>query len=93
MFSMVAQRVEVWRGDVALAALNTGDKGVEEAFHRRTFVFPELTLPVGYHFLTIRLYRAGPVSHDKKWKSETFQIGIHEGKSTVIKKSMPFFVW
>lgn len=93
MISMIAGRVEIWRGDDALAALNAGDTGVEEAFHKRTFTFPPLTLPVGYHFITLRVYREGPISREKKWKGETFQIGIHVGKPLLLKKRLSFFVW
>ena len=91
--SMMATRVEVWRGDHPLSILTKGDDGVDEEFRRRRFRFPPIPLPKGYHFITVRAYAEGPISRDQKWKGDTFQVGIDPGKTVKITRNVSFFVW
>lgn len=91
--AMMAVRVEVWRGDRPLACLEKGDAGVEEEFRRRRFTFPPISLPKGYHFITVRAFAEGPISREKKWKGDTFQIGIEPGKTVKVTRTVSFFVW
>lgn len=93
MRSLTADQVEVWRGDVLLAMVAKGSPRVAEARHRRTFHFPTIPLPPGYHFLTIRVYAEGFLSREFKWKGRTMQVGIQPGRTTYLRKLFPFFVW
>lgn len=93
MYSRRAEHVEIWWRDRRLASMYKGDEGVQESFHRRVFVFPPLELPLGYHFIQIRLYGEGWLSRNKKWKGETLQIGIHPDRSTRLHRIMPFHLW
>lgn len=91
--SIMPDRVELWAQDRLLATLENGEPGVENAFHRRTFSFPPLTLPAGYYFLTIRGFAEGFVTRERKWKGKTVQIGIHDGKTTKLREDLSMFVW
>jgi hypothetical protein len=91
--SILATRAEIWLRDRRLASLMKGEPGVAEARHRRTFSFPPLSLPAGYHFLTLRVYAEGWVSRDKKWKGLTVQVGVHPGQTTTLIRNVPFHVW
>lgn len=93
MRSILAQKVEIWREEIKLAEMKQDDKGVENAFHHRTFRFPPLPLYQGYHFITIRVYAEGFISREVKWKGRLLQVGIHQGRTTTIQKLIPFFVW
>ncbi|HNW36573.1 MAG TPA: hypothetical protein PKM25_16670, partial [Candidatus Ozemobacteraceae bacterium] len=66
--SILPERVELWAQDRLLASLENGEAGVENAFHRRIFNFPSITLPAGYYFLTIRGFAEGFVTREHKWK-------------------------
>lgn len=93
MRSILAKRIEIWKGDSFIASLSDGEAGVLNSFHRRTFSFQAFELPKGYHFLTIKAYAEGFVSREIKWKGRTVQIGVHPGRTTKIKMRFPFFVW
>lgn len=91
--SIMPDRVELWAQDRLLATLENGEPGVENAFHRRTFSFPPLTLPAGYYYLTIRGFAEGFVTRERKWKGKNVQIGIHDGKTTKLREALSMFVW
>ncbi len=91
--SIMPDRIELWAQDRLLATLENGEPGVENAFHRRTFSFPPMTIPAGYYFLTIRGFAEGFVTRECKWKGKTVQIGIHDGKTTKLREALSMFVW
>ncbi len=92
--SQVADRVEIWLGARRIASLDANSpKVVEEGRRRRIFPFPPIELSSGYHFLTVRLYRKGSFSARQKWDGETFQVGIHPGRTTRLHKTIPIFLW
>jgi len=91
--SIMAQMVEILRGDKPLARMKRGDKGVESSFHRQIYRFPPIILKAGYHFITVRVYSEGFISHEMKWKGRIIQVGIHPGRTTTVNKLFPFFVW
>lgn len=91
--SIMPERIELWAQDRLLAALENGEPGVENAFHRRTFSFPPLALPAGYYFVTIRGFAEGFVTRERKWKGKTVQVGIHDGKTTKLHEALSMFVW
>ncbi len=92
-WSIMPYRIEVWTKDKLLAALTNSEAQVENARHRRTFRFPDISLAPGYYFLSIRGYAEGFMSRDQKWKGKTIQVGIHAGKRTVIEENLQMFVW
>ncbi|HOY65464.1 MAG TPA: hypothetical protein PLP29_01170 [Candidatus Ozemobacteraceae bacterium] len=91
--SIMPSRIEIWTGDRMIASLENGEPGVENGFHRRVFRFPPISLPAGYHFLTIRGFAEGFVSREQKWKGRIIQVGIHDGKTTTLHERLPMFVW
>lgn len=93
MYSRRAEHVEIWWRDQRLASLYKGNAAVQELRKRRVFQFPALQLPVGYHFLQIRLYGEGWLSRQQKWKGENLQLGIHPGQALRIHRVIPFHIW
>jgi hypothetical protein len=92
--SQVADRVEIWLGARRIASLDANSpQVVEEGRRRRIFPFPPIELSSGYYFLTVRLYRKGSFSARQKWQGETFQVGIHPGRTTRLHKTIPIFLW
>lgn len=91
--SQLATRVELWLGDKRLASLDKDSQEVVSEKKRRIFIFPEIRLPAGYYFITARLYAHGSLHGRQKWHSETFQVGIHPGKTSRIFKKISFFLW
>lgn len=92
-YSILARRVEVWFRDRRIASSNKGDESVEESAGKRIFRFGPLEMPVGYHFISIRMYGDGWLSRNEKFKQENIQIGIHKGKLTRVSHIIPFHVW
>lgn len=91
--SQLAEKAELWLGDICLAKLTKASSDVVSEKRRRIFPFPAIKLAPGYYFVTVRLYKKGWVSGRSKWKGETFQIGIHPGKICKIYKKIPFLLW
>ncbi|MFZ5949063.1 MAG: hypothetical protein ACOYXC_00040 [Candidatus Rifleibacteriota bacterium] len=91
--SQLADRVEIWLGARRIASMNATDENVVTEKRRRLFPFDAIELPVGYYFITVRLYRQGSFYARDKWDGETFQVGIHSGKITRLQKSIPIFLW
>lgn len=91
--SQLADRVELWLGDKRLASLNHDFDEVVSERNRRVFYFPEIEMPVGYYFITVRLYSPGALHGRQKSHEQTFQVGIHPEKTSRVYKKMPFFHW
>lgn len=91
--SQVAQRVEVWLGDRRLASLNQDDPEVVTENRRRLFVFPNIRLPQGFYFITVRCYGPAALYGRQKWHGETFQVGIHPDKTSRVSRRITFFHW
>lgn len=91
--SQLAERAEVWLNDRRLASMHRLSKEVVTEKDKRIFPFPTISLPPGYYFLTVRLYKLGWISGRKKWNGETFQVGIHSGKVSRIYKKIPIVLW
>ena len=89
--SLLADRVEVWLGDHRLASLNYTDPEVVKEQNRRIFLFPELNLANGYYFITVRLYSSSAFYGRDKWHGETFQVGIHPGRTARVYRKVAFF--
>jgi len=89
--SRLADRVEIWLGDHRLASLNYTDPEVVKEKNRRIFLFPELELMNGYYFITVRLYSSAVFYGRDKWHGETFQVGIHPGRTSRVYKKVAFF--
>jgi len=91
--SQTAQRVEIWLGDKRLSSLNKGDGLVKDTENGRVFLFPEIVLPSGYYFFTVRCYGPAAIFGRTKWHGETFQVGVHPDKVARIIKKIDFFHW
>jgi len=91
--SQLADRVELWLGDKRLASLNHDFDEVVSERNRRVFYFPEIEMPAGYYFITVRLYSPGALHGRQKSHEQTFQVGIHPDKTSRVYKKMPFFHW
>ncbi|PKL46360.1 MAG: hypothetical protein CVV42_16730 [Candidatus Riflebacteria bacterium HGW-Riflebacteria-2] len=89
--SRLADRVEIWLGDHRLASLNHADPEVVREKNRRIFLFPELHLTNGYYFITVRLYSTATLYGRDKWHGETFQVGIHPGRTARVYRKVAFF--
>lgn len=91
--SQLAQRVEVWLGDRRLASLNQDAPEVVNENRRRLFIFPDIRLPHGFYFITVRCYGPAALYGRQKWHGETFQVGIHPDKTTRVTRRITFFHW
>lgn len=91
--SQLAQKVELWLGDKRLASLDGDDQEVINENKRRLFVFPKLNFSHGFYFITARCYGPAALYGRQKWHGETFQVGIHPGKTSRIVKRISFFHW
>ena len=91
--SQLADRVEIWLGKKRIASMDASSGEVVDEGRRRIFPFAPIELEKGYYFITVRLYRKGTFSARQKWNGETFQVGIHPGKTTRLQKSIPIFLW
>ncbi|NLF96000.1 MAG: hypothetical protein GX569_04615 [Candidatus Riflebacteria bacterium] len=89
--SRLAERVEIWLGDKRLASLNSSDPEVVREKNRRIFLFPELEFASGYYFITVRLYSSAVLYGRDKWHGETFQVGIHPGRTSRVYRKVAFF--
>ena len=91
--SKKAERVEIWLGHLLLSRLNKDDRQVKEFETSRIFEFPPIELKTGYHFISIKMFSKGFVWKQEKYHEEIFQVGIHEGKRTTLRKKIPFLNW
>lgn len=91
--SQLAERVEIWLHDRRLASMDQFSTEVVTEKGKRIFPFPLISLPPGYYFLTVRLYKLGWISGRKKWNGKTFQVGIHSGKISRVYKKIPIVLW
>jgi len=89
--SRLAERVEIWLGDHRLASMNYTDPEVVREKNRRIFLFPELKFANGYYFITVRLYSSAAFYGRDKWHGETFQVGIHPGRTSRVYRKVAFF--
>lgn len=93
LVSQKADRIEIWLGHIPLAKLDKKSNNVFDNGNSRVFDFPLITLKSGYYFITIRLYSNGVVSKSKKFQEQIYQIGIHEGKQTTLRRKIPVLNW
>ncbi len=93
VISKKAERVELWLGHLLLYRLNKDDLNVRDYKTSRIFEFPSIELKTGYHFISIRLFKTGFLWKQEKYHEEIYQVGIHEGKRTTLRKKIPFLNW
>lgn len=93
LFSKKASSIEIWLGHNRLLALDEKNPKVTDINGSRIFDFPLISLKTGYYFISVRLYSQGIIWKNKKYHEEIFQIGVHEGKRTNLRRKIPFFNW
>ncbi len=93
VISKKADRVEIWLGHLLLAKMEKDDKKVLDLNSSRTFDFPLITLKTGYYFISIRLYSKGFLWKNKKFHEQIYQVGVHEGKLTTLRRKIPHLNW
>lgn len=93
VISQKADRAELWLGHNMISRLDVNDVKVFESSKGRYFDFPITSLRTGYYFISIRLYSNGFLWKNKKFHEEIFQVGIHEGQTTTLRRKVPFLHW
>ena len=93
LISKKADRVEIWLGHLMLSRLDLGEVGVSDWPKFRLFDFPSIKLKTGYHFISIRMYSKGVVWKNRKFHEKIYQVGIHEGQCTTLRRKVPFLNW
>ena len=93
VISKKADRAEIWLGHLMLSRLDKEDVTVLDHRTSRIFDFPLITLKTGYYFISVRLYSNGVLWKNKKFHEEIYQVGIHEGKRTTLRRKLPHLHW
>lgn len=93
VISQKADRAELWLGHNMISRLDVDDVKVLESGKGRYFDFPITSLRTGYYFISIKLYSDGVIWKNKKFHEEIFQVGIHEGQTTTLRRKVPFLHW
>lgn len=93
LISKKADKIEIWLGHLLLSRLDSKDSKVFDHKSSRHFDFPVITLKSGYYFITVRVYSKGFIWKGDKYHEETYQVGIHEGKRTTLRKKIPVLNW
>ncbi len=93
VISQKADRAELWLGHNMISRLDVNDVKVLESGKGRYFDFPITSLRTGYYFISIRLYSNGFLWKNKKFHEEIFQVGVHEGQTTTLRRKIPFLHW
>lgn len=91
VISQKANKCELWVGNELAYSLKAEDVKYDEDKKVRFFDFPHIRLKTGYYFLSVRMYSDGAIFDKPKFHEEIFQVGIHENKTTVIQKRIPFY--
>ena len=91
--SQKAVSAELRLGHNVLSRLEASDVKVIDNNKSRFFDFPIHSLRSGYYFITVRLFSDGVMWKNRKYHDEIFQVGIHEGRTTNLRRKITFLHW